>query len=97
MFPSLGCIGDIIEIPGQEPIQKNVCEILILFPGTPEVIEPAPMWKKSVIKPATHSNPAAGKKEISSGYPPRYEHEYPRPKYLGQQNKKAIEYSLHGR
>ena len=50
VFPPFWTIGNIIELMKQKPVKKNICEVVKLSPGAPQMEEPSTVIKKNAIK-----------------------------------------------
>ena len=51
VFPPFRSIGNIIEFLKQKSVSKTGRKLMELPPRAPEVINPVPLWEKSLVKP----------------------------------------------
>jgi len=79
VFPPFRSIGNIIGFLKQEPVSKTGCKLMELPPGAPEVIDPAPLREKSLVKPYAVPHSGREKKEISRWNDPCKNQKNPEP------------------
>jgi hypothetical protein len=70
----------------QKPVKKNICEVVKLFPGAPQMEKPSTVIKKNAIKSYACGHSERKKDEKSCGNKPGIKNKHPQAQFFGHEN-----------
>jgi hypothetical protein len=95
VLPALMGEGNIPVIEQKKPVQKYLGEMVVLPPGTPEMIQASPERKECPVKAYADSYPQGKKEKIAGGNAPGRYPEHPLSQAPCQGDEKPVETLLH--